>query len=183
MPTSLRDANLEALRRLQASTATLVGLRPAREVVPALADRVLLHSGPPVSWARMCGPQRGAVIGAALFEGWARTPEEAERLAARGDIAFSPCHHHRAVGPMAGVVSGSMALYVVRNETFGTEAYSTINMGLGRVLRFGAYDASVLERLAFMNGDLARVLDEAIRRAGGVDVRRLIAEAVAAQIQ
>jgi hypothetical protein len=176
--TSIRDANLEALRRLQTSTATLVGLRPAREVIPALADRVLLHSGPPVSWARMCGPQRGAVIGSALFEGWAKTPEDAERLAARGDIAFSPCHHHGAVGPMAGVVSGSMAVYVVRNETFGTEAYSTINMGLGRVLRFGAYDASVLERLAFMNGDLARVLDEAIRRAGGVDVKRLIAEAL-----
>jgi len=175
---NIRAANVEALRRLQASTATLVGLRPAREVIPALGERLLLHSGPPVTWERMCGPQRGAVIGACLFEGWAKTPEDAERLAERGDIAFAPCHHHRAVGPMAGLVSGSMALYVVRNETFGTEAYSTINMGLGRVLRYGAYDASVLERLAFMNGDVARVLDAAIRRAGSLDMKRLIAEAL-----
>jgi hypothetical protein len=175
---NIRDANVEALRRLQGSTATLVGLRPARDVIPALADRLLLHSGPPVTWDRMCGPQRGAVIGACLFEGWVKTPEEAERLAERGEIAFAPCHHHRAVGPMAGLITGSMAVYVVRNDAFGTEAYSTINMGLGRVLRFGAYDTSVLERLAFMNSDLARVLDEAIRRAGGVDLKRLVAEAL-----
>jgi hypothetical protein len=175
---SSRDANVEALRRLQGSTATLVGLRPARDLIPDLTDRVLLHSGPPITWDRMCGPQRGAVIGACLFEGWAKTPEEAERLAERGELAFEPCHHHRAVGPMAGLITGSMALYVVRNEAFGTEAYSTINMGLGRVLRYGAYDASVLERLAFMNGDVARVLHDAIRRAGGVDFKRLIAEAL-----
>ena len=176
---STTDANREALRRIQDGRAMLVGLRPAREVVPGLGERTLLHSGPPITWDRMCGPQRGAVIGACLFEGWAKTAEDAMRLAERGAIAFSPCHEHRAVGPMAGIITPSMAVYVVRNDAFDTEAYATINMGQGKVLRMGAYDDSVLERLAFMNGPVATVLDTAIRRAGGIDVTTLIAQALA----
>jgi len=121
---------------------------------------------------------RGAVIGASLFEGWARTPEEAARLAESGALAFDSCHHHRAVGPMAGIITASMAVWIVRNETSGGEAYATINMGQGKVLRMGAYDASVLERLAWMNRELAPIVDAALRRSGGLDVTRTIAEAL-----
>lgn len=158
---------------LMLAAARLAGLS-----VPGLTDRTVLHSGPPLAWERMSGPLRGAVIGAALFEGWATTAEEAERLAASGALAFDSCHHHRAVGPMAGMITRSMAVYVVRNEAFGTEAYATINMGQGRVLRMGAYDASVLERLAWMNRGLAPLLDDALARAGGVDAKSLIARAL-----
>ncbi|MBI2493172.1 MAG: DUF1116 domain-containing protein [Candidatus Rokubacteria bacterium] len=175
---TIGEANREALRRIQAGTATLVGLRPAREVVPGLGERTVLHAGPPVAWERMCGPMRGAVIGAALFEGWAQTPGEAIGLAESGALSFDPCHHHRAVGPMAGIVTPSMAVYLVRNEPFSAEAYATINMGQGKVLRMGAHDASVLERLQWMNRELAPLLDDALRRAGGVDVASLIARAL-----
>jgi hypothetical protein len=178
MAATIGEANREALRRIQAGTARLVALRPARDVVPGLGERTVLHAGPPIAWERMCGPMRGAVIGACLFEGWAKTPDEATRLAESGRLAFEPCHHHRAVGPMAGVVTPSMAVYVVRNEAFGAEAYATINEGLGKVLRFGAYDSPVLERLRWMNRDLAPLLDEALGRAGGVDVTSLIARAL-----
>ncbi len=176
---SVLSANREVLRRLQQGEARLVGVRRAAEVVPGLDDHVVLHAGPPVAWERMCGPMRGAVIGACLFEGWARTSAEAIHLAERGRLSFAPCHEHRAVGPMAGIVTASMAVFVVQNPTFGTEAFATINMGLGKVLRMGAYDASVLERLAYMNGELARLLDEALTRSGGVDVRSLVAQALA----
>lgn len=175
---TIGEANREALRRIQAGTATLVGLRPAREVVPGLGERTVLHAGPPVAWERMCGPMRGAVIGASLFEGWAKTPGEAIGLAESGALSFDPCHHHHAVGPMAGIVTPSMAVYLVRNEPFGAEAYATINMGQGKVLRMGAYDASVLERLQWMNRELAPLLDDALKRAGGVDVASLIARAL-----
>ena len=178
MAATIGEANREALRRIQTGTARLVALRPAREVVPGLGERTVLHAGPPIAWERMCGPLRGAVIGAALFEGWATTAGDAIALAERGGLAFDSCHHHRAVGPMAGIVTPSMAVYVVRNESFGNEAHATINMGLGRVLRFGAYDASVLERLRWMNRELAPLLDEALGRAGGVDVTSLIARAL-----
>lgn len=177
---NIGGANRECLRRIQAGTASLVGVRPARgEVVPGLGDHVILHARPPVTWDRMCGPMRGAVIGACLFERWAKTPEDVERLAESGALTFDSCHHHRAVGPMAGMISPSMAVYVIRNDVFRTEAYSTINMGLGKVLRMGAYDESVLERLAWMNRTLAPLLDDAIRRAGAIDTKTFLAQALA----
>lgn len=178
-PRNIATANRECLRRLQTGTASLVGLRVAREVVPGLDDHVILHAGPPVTWDRMCGPMRGAVTGACLFEGWAETPEEVERLAESGGLRFDSCHHHRAVGPMAGIISPSMAVFVIRNDAFGTEAFATINMGLGKVLRMGAYDASVLERLRWMNGTLAPILNAAIQRAGGIDTKTVLAQALA----
>ena len=176
---SVIAANREALRRIQTGQARLVGLRPAGQAVPGLTARMVLHAGPPITLERMCGPMRGAVIGACLFEGWAKGPDEAVALAESGALRFAPCHEHAAVGPMAGIVTASMAVFVVENPEFGTKACATINMGQGKVLRMGAYDASVLERLAYMNGELARVINEAVERAGGVDVRTLMAQAVA----
>jgi len=175
---SVATANRECLDRMQRSSPTLIDLRPAGEVVPGMADRVVLHAGPPLDWERMCGPMRGAVIGACLFEGWARTPAEATALAAGGGLTFDPCHHHRAVGPMAGIITRSMHVFVVRNEPFGTEAFATINMGLGKVLRMGAYDESVIERLRWMNGEFAAMLRDALQRGGPLDVRTVLAQAL-----
>lgn len=175
---TIGDANRECLRRIQTGTAKLVGLRPAREVVPGLGDHTVLHAGPPVAWERMCGPMRGAVIGACLFEGWAKTPDDVVKLAQSGALTFDPCHHHRAVGPMAGIITPSMAGWVLRNDALGTEAYATINDGLGRVLRFGAYDPPVLDRFVWMNRELAPILDRALQRASGLDAKSLIARAL-----
>jgi len=175
---SIAGANRECLRRIQAATALLTDVRPAREALPGMGPHTVLHAGPPIAWARMCGPMRGAIIGACLFEGWAATAEEATALAASGGLQLSPCHHHQAVGPMAGIVSPSMALFVVENREGGTRAHATLNEGLGRVLRMGAYDASVIERLRWLNGSLAPLLAEAVRRAGGVDLKSLVAQAL-----
>ena len=128
----------------------LVDVRPAREAIPALAGRTILHAGPPIEWARMCGPMQGAVIGAILFEGWATSAEVARGIIDSGAITFAPCHHHGAVGPMAGIVSPSMPVVVVENASAGNRAFATLNEGLGKVLRFGAYDAPVLDRLRWM---------------------------------
>jgi hypothetical protein len=175
---NVRAANREWLERIQRGTATLLDVRLAGEIMAGLSDRVVLHAGPPVTWKAMCGPMRGAVIGACLYEGWARTPQDAHALAAGGGVRFEPCHHQAAVGPMAGVLTRSMAVFVVRNDAFGNDAYATINEGLGKVLRYGAYDHDVLERLEFINRELAPLLAGAIRRAGGVDVKSLIAQAL-----
>jgi len=175
---AIEEANTEAVKRIQAAQPWLEGLVPARDAIPALRERRLLHAGPPITWDRMCGPMRGAVIGAAMYEGWAATPEAAEAMAARGEIAFDPCHHDAAVGPMAGIVSPSMPVVVVRNRTAGNLAYSTLNEGLGKVLRYGAYDASVLERLRWIGDVLGPLMAGAIRRAGGFDLRLLMAQAL-----
>ncbi len=171
-------ANQEAASRMLGSKPTLVDIATAAEVVPGLRRNLILHAGPPVSWERMCGPMRGAVIGALLLEGLAADAEAAQRLAASGEIAFEPCHHHAAVGPMAGVLSWSMPVWVLENKTFGNRAFCTLNEGLGKVLRYGAFSPEVIERLRWMAGELAPLLRAALRRHGEIDLKSLIAQAL-----
>lgn len=170
------EGNAEALHRMLATSPHLVDIVTARDVIPALADGRLLHAGPPIGWDDCSGPLRGALIGAVLYEGMADTPEEASTLAA--SMALSPCHHHGAVGPMAGVVSPSMPLAVVHDAAGDGVAYATLNEGLGKVLRYGAFDAEVVERLRWMEHVLAPTLRRAIRRRGPIDLQTLIAQAL-----
>ncbi|HEY7648119.1 MAG TPA: DUF1116 domain-containing protein [Methylomirabilota bacterium] len=174
---AVRAANATVVTRLVSARPVLVDVQPARDVIPGLAGRTLLCAGPPIAWSRMCGPVKGAVIGAALFEGWAESAEAAAALAERGEIRFEPCHHHGAVGPMAGVVSPSMPVIVVQNTAHGNRAFATLNEGLGRVLRFGAYDATVLERLRWLAGTLGPALHRALER-GPIDLKLIIAQAL-----
>src|SRR5438094_821913 len=138
----------------------------------------ILHAGPPIAWERVSGRMRGAVGGAVVHEGLARPVADAERAASRGDVRFSPCHHHGSVGPMAGIITASMPVFVVENRAHGNHAWSTINEGLGKALRYGANAPDVLDRLVWFRDVLGGALGEAIRRAGGVDVRALIAQAL-----
>jgi len=120
----------------------------------------------------------GAVIGAVLSEGWADSPDGARALCDRGEIAFAPCHHYGAVGPMAGVLSPSMPVAVVENPAAGTRAFATLNEGLGKVLRFGAYGDEVLDRLRWMAETLAPALGAALAAHGPVDLRAITAQAL-----
>ena len=140
-------ANDEAFRRFAAAQPVLVDMVPARDALPGMAGgrRLILHAGPPIAWASMCGPMQGAILGAAVLEGWADSVDAATRLVETGAIDLEPCHHHGAVGPMAGIVSPSMPLWVVENRTHGNRAYSNCNEGLGKVLRFGANGPEVID--------------------------------------
>ncbi len=169
------EANQEALRRMLAADPVLIDVIPAAQAIGALKENVLLHAGPPIAWERMCGPLRGAIAGAIVFEGWAADLDEAFTSAAAGAIAFHPNHHFDAVGPMTGITTRSMPLLVVENRTFGNRAYCTINEGLGKVMRFGGNDAEVLTRLAWLRDGLAPVLAAALRAAGGIGLKSLIA--------
>ena len=171
-------ANAEAIARVQAATPVLTGVARAGDVIRGLGDDVLLHAGPPIGWERMSGPVRGAVIGALLYERRARTEAEATALAASGRIRFEPCHHHAAVGPMAGTISTSMPVCIVENRAGGTRAYTTFNEGYGKVLRYGAYDESVVERLRWIEGTLGPVIGRALELAGGLDMKALISQAL-----
>lgn len=174
----IRDANALALERILGARPTLLDVRPARDAIPGFGGRMLLHSGPPIDWPRMCGPVQGAVVGAILFEGWATTPEKARALVDTGSIAFAPCHQHGAVGPMAGVVSPSMPVVVVENAGPGNRAYATLNEGLGKVLRFGAFDDTVLERLRWFASTLGPALATTLAASGPVDLKAIIAQAL-----
>ncbi|MGN6462211.1 MAG: DUF1116 domain-containing protein [Pseudolabrys sp.] len=168
-------ANREAHRRILAGEPVLVDVQLARDAVPTLADRTILHAGPPIGWDRMCGPMRGAVAGAIVFEGWARNLEEATKLAASGEIKFEPNHHYNGVGPMTGITTRNMAVLVVENRAFGNRAFCTVNEGMGNVMRFGGNDQEVVDRLKWIATVAGPAIGAAIRNRKGIPLKSLIA--------
>ena len=171
-------ANQTAVERMMSARPMLKGVATAREVIPGMKDNLFLHAGPPIEWARMSGPMRGAIIGAMLFEGLAKSEAEATSMAERGNVEFDACHHHGAVGPMAGVISASMKVYVIENAEHGNKSFSNLNEGYGKVLRYGAYSDEVLRKLHWMNDVLGSALADALDQSNGIDLRALIAEAL-----
>ena len=177
---SLIDAaNQEAFSRIAAGRPFLKRLRPAHECIPGMAKTAIFHAGPPVHWDNMCGPMRGAYVGALKYEGLAETDSEAEDLMASGKITYGPNHDNRCVGPMTGMVSYSMPLWVVENETFGNTAYCTVNEGIGKVMRFGANGPEVVERLKWIERAFAPALDATLERCGGVNLKNIAAQSLA----
>lgn len=177
-PVSIDAANAAALERIFASRPFLIGVRQAHEVLPGMDKHTVLHAGPPLQWEAMCGPLRGAILGVLQYEGWAADEAAAQALIDAGEITFRPCHSANAVGPMTGLITQSMPLMVVENREFGNRAYTTLNEGLGKVLRFGANDASVLQRLHWLQDVAGPALDAALQRAEGLDLRVMMAQAL-----
>jgi len=174
----MRDANQIAIGRMLAVRPQFVDVKVARDVFPGMTDRTFLHAGPPLEWERASGPMRGAIIGAMLYEGLADDPDDAATKAARGDIELSPCHHHGAVGPMAGVTSPSMPVAVVTDAAGDGVSYSTLNEGLGKVLRYGAFGPEAIDRLHWMDEVLGPVLSAVLASRGPIDLQSLIAQAL-----
>lgn len=171
-------ANQEAVRRMMGARPVLIDIGQARDVIPGLKNNLFLHAGPPITWDRMSGPLRGAIIGGLIYEKMAGTPEDAVKLASSGGIEFAPCHHYRAVGPMAGVTTPSQMVYIIEDKEHGGYTYSNMNEGYGKVLRYGAFDEEVLGGLRWLDTVYAQILKEAIRLSGGVDMKTLIAQAL-----
>lgn len=179
----IESANKEATNRLIESQPILIDIAKAIDVIPGMNKSLILHSGPPIEVEEMCGPMFGALIGAVIFEGLARDVVESEKIIKSKKIKFEPCHHHNSVGPMAGVISPSMYVFVVKNEKYGNYAYCNINEGLGKVLRFGAYSPDVIKRLKWINTTLALVLKSALKKyikkkKTGINIKYIIAQAL-----
>lgn len=177
------ELNRAVIAKVVASQPVLKDNVRAKEVIPQFAEnggKVILHAGPPVAYENMPDPMQGSCVGAVMFEEWASTEEEARKMLEGGEIQFIPCHHCNAVGPMGGITSPNMAVFVVENETGGNKAYCTMNEGIGKVLRFGAYDEEVVNRLRWMRDVLGPTLGKAIRSMeNGLAINPLIAKAVA----
>jgi hypothetical protein len=174
----IEKANAKATQIILNGMPQLIGMERAIDVIPGMKPTMLLHAGPPITWDRMCGPMRGAAIGALLYEGRAKTAEEAAQLAASSQVEYSPCHEHSTVGPMAGVTSPSMPVFVLKNEAYGNSAYCTMNEGLGKVLRYGAYNEAVIQKLKWMENVLYPTLKKAIAKLGRIDLKNIIAQAL-----
>ena len=164
------EANARALAAMLEVTATLVDVVPASDAL-GLQPGEFLHAGPPIEWARAPGPLRGALMGGAALEGLVDDPEDAVALFEAGtSVSLEPCHHRSTVGPMAGVVTPSMWLWVLEDAASGRRTYCSLNEGLGKVLRYGAYGPEVLTRLRWMGDVLGPLLQRTVQSAGPVDV-------------
>ncbi len=172
------QANQTAFNRYLNAQPQLESVGAAGALLPGMEDRMILHSGPPIEWQNMCGPMQGAIIGAAIFEGWAEDQNSAVRLLESGEVSLEPCHHHGAAGPMSGIISPSMPVWKVHNSDLGNHTFSNLNEGLGKVLRFGANSPDVIERLKWMQQTLAIVLNEALDELGPVELKPLMAQAL-----
>ena len=172
------QANQEAVRRMMLSRPVWVDVGRAKDVIPGMKDNLFLHAGPPITWERMSGPLKGAIIGGLIYEGKAKNREEAEILAASGAIEYAPCHHHNTVGPMAGVTTPSQMVFILEDKEWGGFTFSNMNEGYGKVLRYGAYDESVLNRLKWLDEVYASVIKEAVHLAKGIDIKSIIAQAL-----
>lgn len=176
---TIDEANKAVIDKIVASAPFLIDVVPAKSVIEVLNKKVLLHAGPPTKWGNMPSPVQGSCIGAALFEGWAANEEEALTLFQNGEVEFIPCHHVNAVGPMGGITSGNMPVLVVENRTDGNKAYCTMNEGIGKVLRFGAYSDEVINRLKWMRDVLGPTLSKALKVKGdGLNINVMIAKAI-----
>ncbi|KLN47451.1 hypothetical protein AAY77_01165 [Providencia rettgeri] len=174
----IEAANAQALERIIQSQPVLIGYDQAINVVPGMTKNTILHAGPPVEWKDMCGAMKGAVTGALVFEGLAKDLTDAERVAASGEIIFSPCHEHDCVGSMAGVTSASMFMHIVENKTYGNRAFTNLSEQMAKILRMGANDQSVIDRLNWMRDVLGPMLRDAMKIVGEIDLRLMLAQAL-----
>jgi hypothetical protein len=171
---AVEAANRHAVAVIEGCAPRVVTVAPAGSVIAGLGDGVLLHSGPPMTWDRVCDPQRRALLAAVLFEGWASSREEAAALLERGEVVLACGNEHGHVGPMTGVCSPSMPVWVV--EDGDVRAFSTLNEGPGRTLWFGVGDDEAVERLRFFRDDLGPRLARLLELRGPVDVFGLAAQ-------
>ncbi|MEK5332848.1 MULTISPECIES: YlbE family protein [unclassified Lysinibacillus] len=174
----VEKANQEAIQRIKDAHPFLIDIERAIDVIPSMHSKKILHSGPPIAWENMAGPMQGAIIGALIFEGMAANEEEAKALINAGEIEFGSCNEHLTVGPMAGIVSPSMPVHVIENRTHGNRAYCSINEGLGKVLRFGAFSSEVIDRLKWLRDVFAPALKKALVPTGGIDLKSITAQAL-----
>ncbi len=171
-------ANEKAVEKIQKSEPIVIDVQTAKDALPDFSDKMILHAAPPEKWEDMSGPMQGAAIGACIYEGWAENEKEARKMLDDGQVTFDAAHHHNAVGPMTGIVSPSMPVWVIENKTYGNKAFTTLNEGLGKVLRFGANGPDVIKKLKWMEKSLAPALREALSKTDGINLKNITSQAL-----
>ena len=171
----IEKANEEAANRINIGNPVLVDIAPAGEVIPGLAGKMILHSGPPIDWKRMCGAQRGAIIGQVIYEGWAKNRDDAASLLDKGDVRLEPNHHHQTVGPMAGTISPSAPVWVVENQALGNRAFCRQVEGNQQ---FGDFSPQALQGLEFWRDIWAPTLRKGLQKIGGLELKPIITKAL-----
>ncbi len=174
----IKEANDRVITKMKSATARLVDIKLLKDIINTKNEKLILHSGPPVKWEEMCDPQKGAVIGAVIYERWANNIEEAKKIIESGEIILKSTHEYNFVGPMAGITSPSMPVHVLYDDINNNYAYCNINEGLGGVLRFGKNSPDVIEKLLWIKDEFYPVLKEALSIGEDIDIRNIIYQAL-----
>ena len=175
---NINEANKIAVERLMSVQPVLTDIDTALNVLPGMTPHTILHSGPPITWRRMCDPMKRAVKGALILEGLAKDDKSAEKLMKSKKITLSPNHYHGTVGPMTGIISASMPVIVTKDMTYGNTSYSTFNEGGGKVLWFGAVEKETIDKLRFIRDEFAPVMKKVIKKTGGVPIWSVLAQGI-----
>lgn len=168
-------ANSKVIEKITNSRTCLMGMSNANTEIPFLNGKGILHSGPPIKWENMCETMQSSICGAIVYEGWTDSIAEAYRLAEKGAISIDSAHNHSALGPMAGIISPSMPVFVFTNVVYDNKVFVTVNEGLGKTLRFGANDESVIKRLKWIENTLGPILKETLALTGPIDITSMLA--------
>lgn len=171
-------ANMEVIKKINTSQPSLIGMKKAIEAIPNMHSKMILHSGPKIEYDKMAEPMKGAILGAIILENLASNFEDANKIILNNDIEFVPCNEMGAVGPMAGIISPSMPVHIIKNETFGNYAYSNVNEGLGKVLRFGANGEDVIKKLRWICDTFLKIMSKAIEKAKSIDLKNIISQSI-----
>jgi Protein of unknown function (DUF1116) len=171
----IEEANNKALDRMRLSRPILVDIKCARDILPKMKKNSIFHAGPPIDWERMCGPLRGAIVGTMIFEGLATTWNDAVKMIRQGGIEFSSNHDHDAVGPMAGVISPSLPILVVKDSSNGKTCFARF---VENRVQFGLFDRESVDVLRFWSEKLSKLLGKAIRKSKGIDLKPIMARAL-----
>lgn len=171
----IEKANRSAIGKMRSSRPFLVDIQPAIKVFKNMKENTISHAGPPIDWHRMCGPMKGAIVATMIYEGLANNKDDASRIIRQGKIEFSTNHEFDAVGPMAGVISASMPVFVIKDLKYGNTCYSRL---VENKVQFGVFDKSAVNVLKYWTNVLAPCLSEAIRLSGGIDLKIIMAKAL-----
>lgn len=173
----------QGLKRSVEALATarplLVDVAAAGDLIANLGPGVALHAGPPIEPQRMCAPMRAALGIALTLEGISPDPAQALNLVDDGEIELITNHDAGGVGPMVGVLTSSMPVWVAHDEITGKTAWCGLNEGSGRVMRYGGDGPEVTDRLTWMRDVLAPELARALKEVGPIDLIDLQANALA----
>lgn len=171
-------ANAEAIRRIDKGVPMLIGVASARDALPALPDRTLLHAGPPIAYEFVCDPVRRSMRAATVAEGWAKDVETADRLLAEGSVALAAANDHGTVVPMASAIGPTTPVWIAENAESGTVGFAPVNQGPGDVPWFGRESPAAIERLIFLREVAQPRIAQILKESGPIDILSLASQGV-----
>ena len=176
----INQANDIVIDILQKNDPYWVGVRPAIECVPDMREGLILHSGPESEWDEMSETQRQGGINGVLFEGYAKTREDAEHLLKTGEVTFASGNDYHIVVPGSGIATPSMVMNIVEDRNSGVRGFCAPFEGPNRggLAGWGVYNEAIDKHLHNMSDVIGPAITRMLEEAGGMALKRIMVRGV-----